>query len=76
MRTLRFTNAELALLFDAVDLVNDHERDMTNDEIAMVMVDPSLDHGERMKQIDEVIQRTRDLAALRERLAFVVPDTA
>jgi hypothetical protein len=76
MRTLRFTNAELALLFDAVDLMNDHERDMTNDEIAMVMVDQSLDHGERMKQIDEVIQRTRDLAALRERLAFVVPDTA
>jgi hypothetical protein len=54
MKTLQFTNAELALLFDAVDLMNDKERDMTNDEIALLTVDQSLNHGERMKKIDEL----------------------
>jgi hypothetical protein len=76
MKTLQFTNAELALVFDAVDLMNDKEREMTNDEINLLTVDQSLDPGERMKKIDELIERTCALTALRERLAFVVPDTA
>jgi hypothetical protein len=72
MKTLQFTNAELALLFDAVDLMNDKERDMTNDEIALLTVDQSLNHGERMKKIDELVERTRALTALRQRLTFAV----
>jgi hypothetical protein len=72
MKTLQFTNAELALLFDAVDLMNDKERDMTNDEIALLTVDQSLNHSERMKKIDELVERTRALTALRQRLTFAV----
>jgi hypothetical protein len=70
MQTLQFTNTELNLLFDAVDMMNDGERDMTSDEIDMIMADQSLGRAERMKKINEVIEKVRALTALRERLAI------
>jgi len=79
MKTMQFTNNEIALLFDAVDMMCDGNDDMMYDDISMTItnvVENNMSPDEAVKRLAHVCREHARIASLRERLVAMLPQNS
>ncbi|RMH22104.1 MAG: hypothetical protein D6698_01725 [Gammaproteobacteria bacterium] len=71
MKTMTFTNDEIEIMFDAIDMMCDNADDIMCDEISYTMTNAfenNMDHDVAVKRVIEIAREHARIRSLHERL--------